>query len=128
MGRLTEKMDGHFVARSKRVDGLYAGVQACLDKLGELEDTEEQGLLLRLPCKIGAKLYDVSEFLIGLTHPEMYVLNADRIEISKDEHGIVYTIDSVDYRESDFGNTVFTSEVEAWGAVTDYERARKWED
>lgn len=59
MGRLTEKMDGHFVARSKRVDGLYAGVQACLDKLGELEDAEEQGLLLRLPCKVGDSVYCV---------------------------------------------------------------------
>lgn len=29
----------------------------CLDKLGEYENLEEQGLLLRLPCGIGADIY-----------------------------------------------------------------------
>ena len=30
-----------------------------LNKLGEYEDAEEQGLLLRLPCKVGDAVYSV---------------------------------------------------------------------
>ena len=61
MGRLTERLDG---------DGLCYGKVDCednctycdrflkvLDKLADYEDLEEQGLLLRLPCKIGRTLY-----------------------------------------------------------------------
>ena len=39
-----------------------------IDKLAEYEDLEEQGLLLRLPCKVGDTIYEVSyenrEFVI----------------------------------------------------------------
>ena len=49
MERLTEKWDDHFIARTERLNGKIVGNQMCLNKLGELEDLEEQGLLLRLP-------------------------------------------------------------------------------
>ena len=29
----------------------------CVDKLGKLEDLEEQGMLLKLPCKVGDMVY-----------------------------------------------------------------------
>lgn len=32
-------------------------VGQCFEKLAEYEDGEEQGLLLRLPCKVGEKVY-----------------------------------------------------------------------
>ena len=31
-----------------------------IDRLAEYEDLEEQGLLLRLPCKIGTKVYNIT--------------------------------------------------------------------
>ena len=31
-----------------------------IDKLADYEDLEEQGLLLRLPCKIGTKVYNIT--------------------------------------------------------------------
>lgn len=34
-------------------------LEKCLRKLAEYEDLEEQGLLLRLPCKVGSPLYRV---------------------------------------------------------------------
>ena len=58
--RLTEKNDEHYIARQDRVNGKIIGNQMCLDKLGELEDAEEQGLLLRLPCKVGTYVYIVN--------------------------------------------------------------------
>ena len=32
-------------------------IQKCFDKLASYEDAEEQGLLLRLPCKVGDTVY-----------------------------------------------------------------------
>ena len=34
-------------------------LQEVLEKLGQYEDAEEQGLLLRLPCKVGDRTYQV---------------------------------------------------------------------
>lgn len=51
MGRLTEKgfnFTTDFVKRS--IDSW--SIAQCLKKLQEYEDAEEQGLLLRLPCKV----------------------------------------------------------------------------
>lgn len=62
MGRLMEKNDEHYIARQDRVNGKIIGNQMCLDKLGELEDAEEQGLLLRLPCKVGDTVYRYCEY------------------------------------------------------------------
>lgn len=33
----------------------------CVDKLGKLEDLEEQGMLLKLPCKVGDTVWYISE-------------------------------------------------------------------
>ena len=37
----------------------FSKVTKALNKLAEYEDLEEQGLLLRLPCKVGSELYFV---------------------------------------------------------------------
>ena len=55
MERLTRKskpLDSYVLEDTSAV-GCMNGV----DKLGEYEDLEEQGLLLRLPCKVGSTLY-----------------------------------------------------------------------
>lgn len=56
MKRLTEwKYDKKLLAKTKfRGDFGSANV---LNRLAEYEDLEEQGLLLRLPCKVGSTLY-----------------------------------------------------------------------
>lgn len=38
----------------------YINFEKLVNKLGEYEDLEEQGLLLRLPCKVGDTIYKVS--------------------------------------------------------------------
>lgn len=46
----------------------YGRKETAYKKLAEYEDAEEQGLLLRLPCKVGDTIYEVSyenrEFVI----------------------------------------------------------------
>ena len=39
-------------------------VSQCFDKLAEYEDLEEQGLLLRLPCKVGDTVYCIRALLV----------------------------------------------------------------
>lgn len=38
-------------------------VGSAVDKLADYEDAEEQGLLLRLPCKVGDTVYTVSSYM-----------------------------------------------------------------
>lgn len=64
MERLTEYMgNGKDYESINPIDTPYeygkANLQALINKLAAYEDAEEQGLLLRLPCKIGSDVYIV---------------------------------------------------------------------
>lgn len=41
------------------VDNEYSKINRILTKLGEYEDLEEQGRLIKLPCKVGDTVWDV---------------------------------------------------------------------
>lgn len=64
MERFTEKFkDGRNILRKGIADIFHNGFGrffegAAIDKLAKYEQMEEQGLLLRLPCKIGDKVYE----------------------------------------------------------------------
>ena len=68
-----------------------------VERLAEYEDLEEQGLLLRLPCKIGDTIYEVSyenrEFLIKEHIVKEFIYRAyrfPRIEIyCENENGFL---------------------------------------
>lgn len=98
---------------------ISVGYHDIIEKLAEYEDAEEKGVLLRLPCEIGKNLYDITEFVEGYNSPDIYLIDSSRIEVSKDKEGMIYTIDSVDYRESDFGRVLFTSEEKAFKAISE---------
>ena len=56
MGRLTEwKDDKKLLAKTKFIGDFGSANVLC--RLAEYEDLDEQGLLLRLPCGIGADVY-----------------------------------------------------------------------
>ena len=61
MERLTERernIDGTGVAKEEITDGLLKPfAEKILTKLADYEDLEEQGLLVRLPCKVRDDLY-----------------------------------------------------------------------
>ena len=77
----------------KEVDRLY---QEKCEEVAEYQKLEEQGLLLRLPCKLGTKVYRIFEDEI------------DEWEMSK---GIAYRV------SEDFGKTVFLTREEAEQAL-----------
>ena len=58
-------------------------IQKCFNKLAEYEDLEEQGLLLRLPCKVGDIVYIISR------NNEIIPLNVYGIDIRKDDFTIL---------------------------------------
>ena len=88
------------------------------EKLKEYEDLDEQGLLLRLPCKVGDTIYRVNA---GAKEPviKMRVLQVNYKQLHKDR--IIIRIDAINdndmgescYLLEDFGKTVFLTQAEA---------------
>ena len=52
-------------------------IQKAFEKLAEYEDLEEQGLLLRLPCKVGDTVYRIENGKITQTKITKYDIYAD---------------------------------------------------
>ena len=69
-------------------------VRAWLKELKQYKDLDEQGLLLRLPCKVGDSIYSVIED--GLTIIELK-----------------FSLDFYVRRKNDIGKTVFLTQAEA---------------
>ena len=63
MKRLTKRYASHIavVCDNCKEKGSYCDTSVCRDvmrnRLAEYEDMEEQGLLVRLPCKVGDRVY-----------------------------------------------------------------------
>lgn len=94
---------------------------AAVAKLAEIEDSEENGLLVRLPCKIGDLLYEAGE-------SEIYTYIVDEIHVEQDSEVIVYAFEydadlhrvyqnGYEYDDCDFGKTVFLTHEEAMQAL-----------
>lgn len=121
MERLTERernVDGTGVAKEEITDGLLKPfADKILTKLAVYEDLEEQGLLVRLPCKIGGTVYRVNvgakQPIIPMTVSEIHFLcykNERTVRfdaIGKEDMG------ESCYRLEDIGRIVFLTREEA---------------
>jgi hypothetical protein len=77
-------------------------------ELQAYKDSEEQGLLVKLPCRAGDTIYDIYEFINNRCQPEIIEYKADTIGIKKDKSGRLYfIIDSTIFHPEDFGKTAF---------------------
>lgn len=88
-------------------------IRQVLDKLAEYENIDEQGLLLRLPCKVGDTIWYVDD------DDDNYPIEAKiiRIEIKK-AYILYYAEEKGDYGtlgfdSDDIGKTVFLTQSEA---------------
>ena len=99
---------------------IYEG--KAIDKLGKYEDEEEQGLLLRLPCKVGDTVWAItSPINLGFDEDEslcVYECVVESITFYKNRNhqirlysGGVFVVWYV--RLSDFGKLVFLTKEEA---------------
>ena len=66
-----------------------------LEKLEEYENAEEEGILLRLPCKVGAKVYEV--FYDELNNPQYYIYKYEIEDVSV--KAIKYADDWISWEE-----------------------------
>lgn len=88
-----------------------ASAQKVLKKLGELEDLEERGLLLKLPCKVGDVVY-------GFQFPrtDMAVVSREKVErIAIETNDALYDLE-------DFGEEFFLTKAEAEKALEEMEK------
>lgn len=103
-------------------------VRMALAKLADYEDAEEQGLILRLPCKVGDKVYQIREnFIEPCTVETIFLGNyTDRngnccnmAEIYYDRDDCPYV--STEMYFTDIGETVFLTETEAEAKLKEME-------
>ena len=126
MERLTERIDnvpdGESGVWVKQHDYISAA-----EKLADYEDAEEQGLLLRLPCKIGDTLYRVNK---GAKEPVimMRIIQLYIKQIHKDR--TVMRIDAINdadmgescYLPCDIGERIFLTRAEAEAKLKEMEK------
>lgn len=135
MERLTKKYNGKNIVKSGHITFIYgtAGNRfegEAIDKLSVYEDAEEQGLLLRLPCKVGDTVYQISEnFIEPCTVDTIFLGNyMDRNENYCNMAEIYYDRDDCPYVSTeiyftDIGETVFLTREEAETKLAEMEGA-----
>ena len=123
MERLTDRFDGQAILICENEtckiygDGMCSAASPCnteqdmIDRLAAYEDAEEQGLLVRLPCKVGDMIYRPIRVNNGI-----YAYAVSSIEIPPSGEVIVYD-GLCGYSWSDFGKTVFLTREEAEAAL-----------
>lgn len=101
---------------------------ALLEELKQYKDAEEQGLILRLPCKVGDKVYQISEnFIEPCTVETIFVSNyvdedgnrCNMAEIYYDRDDCPYV--STEIYFTNFGKTVFLDYDEAEAKLKEME-------
>ena len=94
-----------------------------INKLAEYEDLEEQGLLLKLPCKVGDTVYEISR-VEPYRNPAIREMGVVDILLRDDD--MYFTLQDLydkDYDNSilstEFGYTVFFTRKQAEQALSD---------
>ena len=108
-------------------------VWECIDKLGQLEDLEEQGKLLKLPCAVGDTVYHLCTFENGESEIiEMKVGCVEPCGAIRQHKGVceiwnVYTetdCTKAYFKFFDFGKTVFLIKESAEAALREMRERR----
>ena len=104
MERLTEWIDGQAIPNTKTRKN---GHKRCLNKLAHYEDLEEQGLLLKLPCKVGDTVWCIDSFNLDGTLRKPQIIR----EIKFNHHHLEFV-----------DRTVFLTKAEAEKALAEMEK------
>ena len=113
--------DGKFASHVVgNYNGIYSDIEfgKVVEKLAEYEDLEEQGLLIRLPCKFGTPVYDIKWWDDKQEKVKIdgkyYYRTVHKYKVSKSKFGLL----DID----DFGKTVFLTKEEAKVALAEMEK------
>lgn len=107
MERLTKWID--YEGKRQAVPDWQAfpnGHSKCCDKLAELENLEEQGRLLRLPCKVGSNIYRITDDGIDVAECREITVADKEMYIESNTFCDWISFDEI-------GKTVFLTEAEA---------------
>ena len=121
MERLTVKWKDGLYDTFDPIDGTdneYSKInyQKLINKLGQYEDAEEQGLLLRLLCKIGDRVYAVTrDFISEYTICSIETYNEGFFFNWRCEKGVYTNIRG--FTNYEIGKTVFLTKEEAEQAL-----------
>lgn len=115
---------------NKNCFSLYEG--NAIDKLGEYEDLEEQGRLIKLPCKVGDIVYHDNPY--ATIHTDIQPYKITNIMINQNKKGewtkkyrAMLLIDGktvdrqINFAFNDIGKTVFLTKEEAEKALEEME-------
>ena len=113
MERLTEWVDdGECRQAIPKTDIRNNGHSKCCNKLATYEDLEEQGLLVRLPCKVGDTVYVPTRNFVSELRITMVSVDMHGAYFSwKLNSGIYPNLDG--FSKSKLGKTVFLTREEA---------------
>lgn len=137
MERLTQKAPDSEMVWFKDKERLFEPCEMsahqsrlAIAKLAAYEQAEEQGLLLRLPCKVGDKVYQISEnFIEPCTVESIFLGNyrdrngnwCNMAEIYYDRYDCPYV--STEIYFTNIGETVFLTKEEAEAKLAEMEGA-----
>ena len=123
MERLTKRNSDGTVGISELRYYNYNNFQKMAQKLAEYENLEEQGLLLRLPCKVGDTVYCIYERYTKCSENEQEFdeyscqgcecLECDSHKELYVQSQKVYSLDWIVSNLKRFGKTVFLTQAEA---------------
>lgn len=105
MKRLTRRFENGRAYRHRDVIPAEA-----IQKLAEYEDAEEQGLFVRLPCRLGIPVY-------CLWGDDIFTETIEMICVS--DKGFYLETENMGFDESDIGKVVFLTREEAEKALED---------
>ena len=113
MERLTEKIMNKHTGEVLAYKAKYLRDGETVQKLGQLEDLEEQGKLPKVPCAVGDTIYTIysDEDSSFIEEPKVVEVSTYRV-----------WIDSAYFDYDDFGKTVFLAREEAKAALEELER------
>lgn len=120
MERLTEKIENGYVLKmpkDKNISDLEIKFNV-YDKLGAYEDAEKQGVLLKLPCKVGSELYVIRKLCDGKQTRVIENVIANSFDL-RALQSFVITSNGHRLNFSNFGKTVFLTREEAEKALAD---------
>ena len=126
MERLTERISGYAhgaegVSADRLTGNYYRGEfesTACIDRLAEYEDLEEQGRLLRLPMNPKTKIYSI-EYCCGENKNNKMGMcfRGFCSECERKSHYILEVTEESSCKISEIGKTVFLTKEEAEAAL-----------
>lgn len=108
---------------TERLDytGEYLPLIDAINKLAEYEDAEEQGLLLRLPCKIGDVVYQITRDFISEFKIKTFVCDGKSFFFHWQCIKGIY-VNVIGFHSSRIGKDVFLTKEEAEQALERMEK------